>query len=260
MTPRDAAPADPIAVRGDERALALAGPPADRAAVAGPAVHLGEPADPPGDGDVVWLPGSGEALTKPSPAQGKGGFRVIATGGDGLWGRAPWPAGDALFELPPPPEPFALVAGGDAERRAHVVEKLEARGLPVRGAELLTAGDLADATVVALLGAADAATPEAPWAATAMPAEAPAVLAARRVLIAPRSTATFGLLPGTDHLAFATGDDAVQYADAVLTYPASFAPLTVMGARTAEHHRASAVYARLAEELRSAPRSAAPRG
>jgi len=242
-----------LAVRGDERALALAGPPEDRAAAGGPAVHLGEPAEPPGEGDVVWLAGpSLPARSKLSGPAEPLAARTIATGGDGLWGRAPWPANDALFELPPAPGPLAVVAGGDAERRAHVVDKLEARGLPVRGAELLTREDLAAATVVALLGAADSATPEAPWAATAMPAEAPAVLAARRVLLAPRCAATFGLLAGTDHLAFATGDDVVQYADSVLTFPDAFEPFHVLGARAAETQRASRVYARLAAELAAA--------
>ena len=241
-----------LPVRGSARALALAGPvgpgPSDGQL---PTVHLGEPTEPPGPADVVWLPGAA-----PSPL----GARTIATGGDGLWSRAPWPAADALFELPLAPTPLALIAGGDEERRAYAADRLAERGLPVRAAELLSVEDLAAATVVALLGDAGAATPEAPWTAGAMPAEAPAVLAARRVLIAPRCAATFGLLPGTDHLAFATGDEVIQYADAVLTYGDSFEPFRVLGARTAERHRASAVYARLADELRSAPRSAAPRG
>jgi hypothetical protein len=178
--------------------------------------------------------------------------RVIATSGEGLWSRAPWPAADALFDLPPPPAPLALVAGDDEERRAYVADRLAERGLPVRSAALLTVEDLAAASAVALRGDAGAGTPEAPWTALAMPAEAPAVLATRRVLIAPRCAATFGLLPGTDHLAFATGDEVIQYADAVLTFPDSFAPFRVLGARSAEPHRASRVYARLAAELREA--------
>ena len=269
----------PLAVRGSDRALALASPPNPAAEPGAPTVLLADslsaltplgaltpagqpplgaltPAGQPAEGpatpaphDVVWLPGSGEAVTQLLRALTP--LPLVVVG--------PWPAGDALFEMPPAPAPLGLVAGGDEERRAHVVEKLAARGLPARAAPVLTAEELAAASLVALLGDADAATPEAPWAATAMPAEAPAVLAARRVLIAPRCATTFGLLPGTDHLAFGTGDDVVQYADAVLTFPESFAPLATFGARTAERHRASRVYARLADELRSAPRSAAPR-
>lgn len=242
----------PLAVRGDDRALALAGPPETAGPGGGPTVHLAEAAEP-ASGDVLWLPGP--ATAPPTP-----GLRVIATGGGGLWSRAPWPACDSLFTLPPPEGEMALIAGGDGERRDYVAERLADRGLRVRSAELLLPGDLAEASVVVLAGEADAGTPEEPWSAGAMPAEAPAVLAARRVLIAPRCAATFGLLPGTDHLAFSTGDEVVQYADAVLTHPASFEPFRVLGARTAERHRASRVYARLAQELRSAPRSAAPRG
>lgn len=238
-----------LAVTGSRRALTLAGPPGPAVVTGAPHLHLADPGEPsPPNADAIWLPGSREALTQPSPAL-SGLSAVIATGGEGLWSRAPWPAADALFELPPPPAPLALVAGGDEERRAYVADRLAERGLSVRSAELLTADDLAAASVVALLGDAGAATPEAPWTARATPAEAPAVLAARRVLIAPRCAATFGLLAGTDHLAFATGDEVIQYADAVLTFPDSFEPFRALGARTAEPHRASRVYARLAAEL-----------
>lgn len=86
-----------------------------------------------------------------------------------------------------------------------------------------------------------------------MPADAPAVLAARRVLVAPRCATTFGLLPGTDHLAFSTHDDVVHYADAVLSFPGSFEPFRALGRIAAEPHRASLV-------LTSSPRFAEPRG
>jgi hypothetical protein len=241
---------DPIGLRvlGDDRALALAGP--DGPAAGGPTVHLG-PATV--SADVIWLSG-------PAPAGWSGGARLIATAGEGLWGQAPWPARDALFELPAPPAALILVAGGSEEHRAEVAGKLADRGLPVSTAAELSVEDLAAASVVALLGDAGAATPEAPWAATAMPAEAPAVLAARRVLIAPRSGTTFGLHAGSDHLAFGTADDIVQYADTILTFPRSFEPFSVLGAVAARPFRASRVYARLADELRSAPRSSAPAG
>jgi hypothetical protein len=189
---------------------------------------------------------------------------AIATAGGEIWSRAPWPAADALFDLPLPGRPSALVVSGDAERRALVVDALSARGAAVREAAELTVEDLEAASVVALLGAADAPRPAAPWEARTMPAEAPAVLAAGRVLIAPRCATTFGLLPGTDHLAFSTHDDVVHYADAALSFPDSFAPFRVLGAIAAERHRASVVYARmeaeLEAELTSSPRSAEPPG
>jgi hypothetical protein len=240
-----------VRVRGDERALGLAGCP-DSGPDGAPAVHLGAPGAAVEDGDVIWFAGPA--------AEAPPGARVIATSGDGLWSRAPWPANDALFELPPADTPHALIVCPDDDRRGDVLEKLAARDLPVAGAPRLTAEDLASASAVALLGDADAATPEAPLAATAMPAEAPAVLAARRVLVAPRCAVTFGLLPGSDHLAFATEDDVVQYLHAVLSFPRSFEPFATLGAIAAARHRASTVYGRLAEELRSAPRCAEPRG
>jgi hypothetical protein len=250
-------------VLGDDRDLALAGPPGAEARPAGaapppeptpsPAVHLGAPREGVAEGDVVWLPG-------PAPEVPPPGARIIATSGEGLWSRAPWPAHDELFASPRMREPLAVLYGGDDERRAGLAEKLAARRLPAVAAGRLTREAVADAWAVALLGPADAATPEAPSAATSMPAEAPAVLAARRVLRAPRGAVTFGLLPGTDHLAFGTDDDVVQDLDAVLTFPRPFDPFRTLGAVAAERHRASVVYARLAAELRSAPRSSAPRG
>jgi hypothetical protein len=230
MTPR---------VVGDPRDLALAGLPDDPGSAGPPAVHLREPDDGFAPGDVLWLAG-------PATGSVPSGARLIATAGEGLWSRAPWPAHDDLFALPPAPEPSVLIVGIDAERRRIVIDKLAARGRPAFGADQLTVEDLRRASVVALLGEADAATPEQPWRAEALPGEAPAVLAARRLLIAPRCTTTFGLLPGNDHLAFGAEDDVVAYADAALTFPASFEPLIALGALTAERHRASVVYARLA--------------
>ena len=229
-----------LRVLGDERALGLAG--AEAAPAAGPAVHLGAPATEPAPGDVVWLAG-------PACEPAAGGVRLVATCGDALWARAPWPVRDELFGLAPAGEPSALVVCADDERRATVVEKLEARGRPVAAASLLSAGELARASVVALLGEADAPTPASAWSARSMPAEAPAVLAARRLLVAPRCEVTFGLLPGADHLAFGTEDDVVAYIDAVLTFPAAFELLPALGALAAERHRASVVYARLAADL-----------
>jgi hypothetical protein len=230
-----------IRIAGDERALALAGAPS--ASGSAPlTVHLGPPTSAPAAGDVVWLAGS-------APDAAPDGARVIATGGDGLWSRAPWPARDELFDAAPATDPVSLVVCADDERREEVVAKLAARGRSVIDAPLLTVEDLTRAAVVALLGDADAATSEAPCAASAVPAEAPAVLAARRILLVPRAPVTFGLLPGTDHLAFGTEDDVVHYVDSALSFPAAFEPFRALGAIAAEHHRASRVYARLAAEL-----------
>jgi hypothetical protein len=100
----------PLRVLGDDRALALAGPPGAEPA-AGPAVHLGEPSTEPAPGDVVWLPG-------PASEPPCAGVRLVATGGDALWSRAPWPARDELFDLALPTDECALVVGADDARRA----------------------------------------------------------------------------------------------------------------------------------------------
>jgi hypothetical protein len=221
-----------MSVMGDPRAIELAG---IESMPELPRIHLGEPAEEVVEGDVVWLPG-------PAPPERPAGARVIATAGDGLWSRAPWPARDELFQLPPPATPHALVVGDDG-LRSEVLETLTSRGLPVTAVPLLTVDELARASVVALLDGLGAA---------------PAVLAARRILVAPRTATTFGLLPGTDHLAFGTGYDAVQYLDAVLSFPLSFEPFAVHGAVAAERHRASLVYVRLAAELAAADRAAYP--
>ena len=261
-----------LRVLGEARALALAGPPAGGGEAAAPAVHpaagseagapavhLGAPSAEPAAGDIVWLPGPARAAppgppgaAPPPPGAAPPNTRVIATSGDSLWSRAPWPAGDALFDMPPAAEPAALVVCPDADRRAHVADELAARGLPARAAAELTLEDLTSAWAVALLGPADAATPEAPWAAEALPAEAPAVLAAGRLLAAPRCATTFGFLAGTDHLAFGTKDDVVNYLDAALNHPLAFGPFGPLGRIAAERHRASTVYARLAAELAAA--------
>jgi hypothetical protein len=232
---------------GTDLVVELAEPGAGDSAGTAPAVRwIGGPAEgdgrppalgpPPGD---ALPPGDAPPTGDAPPPGGAAPPRLVATAGDGLWSRAPWPARDELFDLPAPPAPRVLVAGRDAERRAAVLDKLGSRGLPCAGAELLDAAGLASASAVALLDAAGGA----------LPAEAPAVLAARRVLIAPRCEVGFGLLAGTDHLAFTTEDDVVQYADAVLSFPRSFEQVAVLGALAAERHRASVVYGRLAAEL-----------
>ena len=138
----------------------------------------------------------------------------------------------------------ALIVGPDERLRGETLELLRRRGADAVTAERLTRDDLERASVVALLGAADAATPQEPLRAHALPAEAAEVLAARRILVAPRAATTFGLLPGTDHLAASTPDDVAAYVHMTLAFPEAFEPFRVFGALAA----------------RSAPRSAAPRG
>jgi hypothetical protein len=213
----------------------------------------------PGDGAAleafapdlaVWLDGDPPEATgavRWSSARAEGGA-AIAPEGDGLWGRRAMPVRDDVFELPPAPESAGvLLVGHDGARRASAVDELSNRGLSAAGAAELTVELLESSAAVALLGDEDG---------EAVPAAAPAVLAAGRILIAPRRRLSFGLQAGTDHLAAGEDHDVLQYADAVLTFPASFEPLRVFGRVSAERHRASVVYGRLAGELATRPAAA----
>lgn len=155
----------------------------------------------------------------------------------------PWPANDDLFGLPRGGSGVLVVAASD-ERRASLLERMAQRGVQAEGAERLTIDGLEQAGTVVLAGrrSRDALEPgEDP----PLPPLAPAVLAAGRVLIAPRSEPSHGLLPGVDHLAFVADDEAAQYADAVTSYPEAFELMRVMARVSAQAHRASAVYARM---------------
>jgi len=73
---------------------------------------LGAAPNPPaGDGPVIrWL---GHA-PQSTPAA-RAGERLIAPAGACLWSRRPWPAADALFELPAGPEPHTALLVGDRD-------------------------------------------------------------------------------------------------------------------------------------------------
>ena len=75
----------------------------------------------------------GDAPAEPSPAlrwldrpprpDDPAAERLIAPAGEGLWRLAPWPAADALFELPPPVGERAVVTGADAAARELIVRR-----------------------------------------------------------------------------------------------------------------------------------------
>lgn len=148
---------------------------------------------------------------------------------------SPWPVRDELFALGSPVTGEVLVVGDHASHRQALLEKLDSRGASARGIERLTADELSGASVVVFCRE-DAET---------IPATAMAVLAARRLLITPRCPLNRGLFPGIDHLAYTHDDEAVQYADEVLSFPESFESLRAFGALAAQRHRASTVYGRL---------------
>jgi hypothetical protein len=221
----------------------------------------GADALPGGEPDVRWLAAGAQEGQATRDATGR---RLVAPSGDRLWSRAPLPVRDELFDLPPAAAGAAvLVVTTDELRNAPLLEKLAARGLPLRTAPRLTADGLASAGTVAFPPSVRAGGPV--WEREdALPAAAIAVLAARRFLIAPRAGVTFGLQPGVDHLAASTDEEVVQYADAVGTFPESFALQVALGRIAAERQRASVVYGRLVVDLvagsTAARRSAAPRG
>lgn len=165
---------------------------------------------------------------------------VIGPAGEGLWRRAPWPAADALFDLPPASAAPALLVGSEAGLGDAVAERAAARGVSMRHAERLDAATLASAGCVVLA--------ESPGG--ALPSRAFAVLAAGRLLIAPRLRTTFGLEDTLDHLEFADPDEAVTAAQAFAADPETFGRVVAWGRLKAEQQRASVVYARLAEDLR----------
>jgi hypothetical protein len=191
--------------------------------------------------DVRWRGEAGE------PA---GARRLVAPSGTGLWSRTLWPVHDELFDLPPAPRGagLLLISAGGADER--LVERLAERGLAPRHAPELTADGLAGAAIVVFAPTAGGGHDEA------LPAAAPAVLAAGRFLITPRSRLRFGLLPAVDHLPAGSDDEIVQYADALGAFPESFALQVTLGRIAAERHRASVLYGRLVAEL-EAERTAA---
>lgn len=156
----------------------------------------------------------------------------VAPEGGGRLAAPLLPAADALFGWQPGPGDRVLVVGGGEERRAVVLYDLEQRGRVATGAEELTVAALQSAGVVVML-------------ASAIPPLAPAVLAAGRILVAPRATPNYGLLPGIDHLACDDDGQAAAAADAAATAPEAFEPVRVRGRLAAERHRASAVHQRM---------------
>ena len=212
-----------VTTTGEPRALALGG--LDGAAD-GPVVHLGAGGE---SADVVWREGTAEGGERP---------RLIAQAGEGLWRCAPWPVRDELFEVASPVERNVLVVG-DSPHRHKVSEWLDKLDGRLLEADVLERRDLEEAAVVVF------AQPDG----RPLPAPAFAVLAARRILVVRKPSVSFGLLPGIDHLSARTGAGAAQLAAAAVLHWDAFEAVRAFGAIAAEPHRASTVYARLADDL-----------
>jgi hypothetical protein len=162
---------------------------------------------------------------------------IVATRGDGLWRRAPWPAADALFAAPAPSDRAAIhVVHPDERRRHEVGAKLAAHGLSPTLADRLRRAALLSAAVVVFLDDGG------------FPALTPAACAAARLVILQRPTPLFGLQDGVE--CFVADDDgAVLVAQAAARAPQAFEAVGAMARLSAERHRASAVYERFALDL-----------
>lgn len=213
-------------VFGDDAALELAGAPSPEGA---PRVLFALDDVPArGSGSTVvrwWREEPGELSAD----------RVIATGGEHLWARAPWPVRDELFDLPAPSGAGVLVVEADEDARGAALTELRGRGLEAESAERLTAAALERAAVV--LHGVRPARP--------LPGDAFAVLAAGRLLIG-RGEPAFGLHAGIDHLSAEGFGPAADLAQAALADAPAFAAIARFARLAARPHRASLVYARLA--------------
>jgi len=165
-----------------------------------------------------------------------GAQRVVAPAGEGVWRRMPWPVADDLFGLPPTQDSLAVLVIGDD---GSIAAGLRGNDLNVTTADELTFNALQAAAVVVMIGGHGA-----------LPAQAPAALAAGRVLVADATQTTFGLQSGIEFFQSQHAGEAIERATMACLHPDAVRPVRVMAARAARDHRASAVYPRLAEELR----------
>ena len=209
-------------------------------------------AEDPGDLLLAGLEDAGTSAADPvvairlfrGPGDGGGleigaSRRRVATTGDGLWRRAPWPVNDALFDLAEPsPGDGAVVVGGDPAPRADIAGRLAARGLHARERPRLTAADLAEVAMVIYVPTTDP-----------LPVDAMAVLAARRLLVTGRCEPAFGLRPSLDHLVAVNPDQAVLHAIVALAHWDAYTAIRAWGALSARGHRASDVLPTLAADL-----------
>ena len=152
-----------------------------------------------------------------------------------------WPARNDLWALPPGE---GVLVVGAPERRDSICGRLAQRGVEARSEERISRAALERADVVVVAGR-EMRTPLAPGEPEPLHHLAPAVLAAGRVLIAPRASRSYGFLPGVDHIQYVADDEAAQCADAVVSHPAAFELMRVMGGLAARAHRASDVYGRM---------------
>ena len=118
-----------------------------------------------------------------------------------------------------------LVVG---ERSEALLALLEARGIPAKVAHAPLGDALADATVIVLAENQGEPLPTLAWE----------VLAAGRLLVAPRAEPAYGLEPGIDHLAGGSDRELADMAALAATFPAAVEPLVAMGRLMAQRRSA----------------------
>jgi hypothetical protein len=187
-------------------------------------------------GDVA-APVGAEPLVRFASQAAAPGELLVAPGGDGLWRRAPWPAADALFAAPAPPDGAAvLVVHPDEPRRRDMAAKLAAHDLRPTVSDRPRVAELLSAAVVIFLDDGG------------FPALAPSACAAARTVVLQHPAPLFGLQDGVD--CFVADDDrAVLLAQAAARAPDAFAAIGAMARIAASVHRASEVYERLGIDL-----------
>ena len=191
--------------------MTLAAAPDDRALVAG--------ALPDGLSVAFAAEPAADAAVRFGPRRLAAGERLVDVRAPDAWRRSPWPAGDALFEIPPPPpDAPVLVVGGT-------------------GADRLRRSDLERAGTVVFAGAAG------------FPALLPAAAAAGRLVILLETEPLFGWQDGIDCLVARDASEVTALTAAAARRPWAFDDLRAMARIAARPYRASELYARLAFDL-----------
>lgn len=191
---------------------------------------------------VAFEDAPAEALRAPvvrfGTAMRSAGDLLVAPEGERLWRHAPWPAADALFELPPPADAAPVLLVGEPERRAGVSHALREREVVVQEADRLRVPDLERSATVVML--ADGSR---------FPPQAFAVPAAGRLLLLLAPARTFGLQHAIDCLLASDDAELVDLVDAAETYSPDFAVIRRVGRVSAYTQRASDVYTRLGRDI-----------
>jgi hypothetical protein len=110
----------------------------------------------------------------------------------------------------------AILTGQESDLRSEIEARAAARGVAVESVDSLDEAAIERAACVILAEPGDV-----------LPADAPVVLAAGRILLLPQLSRSFGLENGLDHLEFADADEAITLVESYRRAPDSFARVSV---------------------------------